>query len=304
MSIDNTKNPFAVAPVRAGNVSMADATRDKQVAEIQAQMVIAKRFPRDPIAAMDRILNACARPTLAEHALYSYGRGGSDVTGPSIRLAEGIAQNWGNLDCGVREVEQANGASIMEAYAIDLETNYRVSKVFSVPHVRYTKSGSRRLEDPRDIYEATANQGARRLRACILSVVPGDVVVAAVKQCEATLNACADVGPESVKKMLAAFAQYGVSQQHIEARIQRRIDAIQPAQMVSLKKIYASLRDGMSGPADWFATEGASGTPQKGSRTEGLKERLRDRVPSQEPEAATSAPAGAADETQGQVEEI
>ena len=28
--------------------------------------------------------------------------------------------------------------------------------------------------------------------------------------------------------------------------------AIQPAQVVSLKTIYASLRDGMSAPADWF----------------------------------------------------
>ena len=35
-------------------------------------------------------------------------------------------------------------------------------------------------------------------------------------------------------------------------RIQRRLDAIQPAQVVGLKKVYASLRDGMSVAADWF----------------------------------------------------
>jgi len=298
----STANPFALAQTRSNNTALADATRDKQVAEIQSQMVIAKRFPRDPIKAMDNILNACTRPTLAESALYSYSRGGSDVTGPSIRLAEALAQNWGNVDCGVREVEQANGVSTMESYAIDLETNYRVSKVFSVPHCRYTKAGTKKLEDPRDIYELTANQGARRLRACILSVIPGDVVEAAVKQCETTLHASADVTPDAVKKMLSAFAQFGVTQQQIETRIQRRIDAIQPAQVVSLKKIYASLRDGMSSPGDWFglavveggAPEAAAGATGAGPRssTQSLKEQLRGR--GKGASAAESAPAAAA----------
>ena len=298
----STANPFALAQTRSNNTALADATRDKQVAEIQSQMVIAKRFPRDPIKAMDNILNACTRPTLAESALYSYSRGGSDVTGPSIRLAEALAQNWGNVDCGVREVEQANGVSTMESYAIDLETNYRVSKVFTVPHFRYTRSGTKKLEDPRDIYELTANQGARRLRACILSVIPGDVVEAAVKQCETTLHASADVTPDAVKKMLAAFAQYGVTQQQIETRIQRRIDAIQPAQVVSLKKIYASLRDGMSSPGDWFglavveggAQEAAAGATSAGPRssTQSLKEQLKGR--GKGASAAESAPAAAA----------
>lgn len=298
----STANPFALATTRSNNTALADANRDKQVAEIQSQMVIAKRFPRDPIAAVDRILNACTRPTLAESALYSYSRGGSDVTGPSIRLAEALAQSWGNIDCGVREVEQANGVSTMESYATDLESNYRVSKVFTVPHFRYTKAGTKKLEDPRDIYELTANQGARRLRACILSVIPGDVVEAAVKQCETTLHASADINPDAIKKMLTAFAQFGITPQQIEARIQRRMEAIQPAQVVSLKKIYASLRDGMSSPGDWFGSAAADGTAQEAtsdatsagprSSTQNLKAQLKGR--GKGAEAAPSAPAAAA----------
>ena len=56
--------------------------------------MIARMNPRDPVKAMDRILNACTRPTLANAATYSYSRGGSDITGPTIRLAEAIAQGW------------------------------------------------------------------------------------------------------------------------------------------------------------------------------------------------------------------
>lgn len=249
----NAGNPFASQlPTRASNNAIADAGQQREIAEVQGAMLIAKRFPRDPVESTDRILNACTRATLAEGALYSYSRGGSDVTGPSIRLAEAMAQNWGNMDYGVRELEQRDGASTVEAFAWDKETNTRQVKVFQVAHERHSRKGVQKLTDPRDIYELVANQGARRLRACILGIIPGDVTEAAVKQCEATLSANADTSPDGVKKLLAAFEPYGVTKEHIEKRIQSRVDAIRPAQVVQLKKVYASLRDGMSSPGDWF----------------------------------------------------
>lgn len=247
-------NPFGDAPIAARPSGGAVAQTDQQraIAEVQAAMMIARANPRDPIAAMDRILNACTRPTLADNAIYQYSRGGSDISGPSIRLAEAIAQQWGNIKTSVRELEQSGGVSTVQTIAWDLETGYQCDKVFHVPHIRHTRSGAKRLEDPRDIYELIANQGARRLRACILAVIPGDVTEAAVAQCEATMKTRADTSPEAMRKMVEAFATYGVTREQIEKRIQRRIDAIQPAQVVSLKKVYASLRDGMSTPAEWF----------------------------------------------------
>lgn len=246
-------NPFtSQLPARASQNAVADAGQQREIAEVQAAMVIAKRFPRNQIEATDRILQACTRATLAEGALYSYSRGGQEITGPSIRLAEVAAQAWGNVSFGIRELEQRNGASTVEAFAWDMETNTRQVKVFQVEHVRHTRSGQKKLEDPRDIYELVANQGARRLRSCILGVVPGDVIEAAVKQCEQTLHASADTSPDALKKLLAAFATFHVTKEQIEARIQCRLEAIRPAQIVQLKKVYASLRDGMSYTADWF----------------------------------------------------
>lgn len=100
----NSNNPFggnALAQRPASN-AVAEAGMQREIAEVQAAMVIAKRFPRDPITAMDRILQACTRPSLAEGALYTYARGGNDITGPSIRLAEVAAQSWGNVQFGTR----------------------------------------------------------------------------------------------------------------------------------------------------------------------------------------------------------
>jgi hypothetical protein len=247
---DRALNPFVGE--RKPSTAVAATDEQRAITEVQAAMVVARANPRDPIAAMDRILNACTRPSLAASALYSYSRGGSDITGPSIRLAEAIAQCWGNMQFGIRELEQRDGVSTVQAYAWDVESNTRREVTFQVKLERHTKKGSYRLEDPRDVYEMVANQGARRLRACILAVIPGDVVEAAVAQCEQTLHAQADTSPQAVARLVEAFAAYGVTREQIERRIQRRLEAIQPAQVVALRKIYTSLRDGMSSPSDWF----------------------------------------------------
>lgn len=233
--------------------AMVETQTAREIQEVQAAMVVAKRFPRDERQAMDRILNACSRPTLAEHALYQYSKGGTDVTGPSIRLAEAMAQAWGNVQFGIREIEQRKGESTVEAFAWDLETNTRQVKVFQVPHTRFKRGGiSTKLEDPRDIYEAVANNGARRLRACILGIIPGDVTEAAVKQAETTLTAKCEITPARIKSLEEKFAEFGVTKDQLEKKIQRRLDTITPALMVNLGKIYNSLKDGMSKPADWF----------------------------------------------------
>ena len=234
-------------------VATVEIESQRALAEVQASMILARKFPRDEQKALNRVLVACQRKGLAEAALYSFARGGTGITGPSIRLAEAMAQNWGNLQYGVRELEQRNGESTVETYCWDIETNTRASKTFQVPHTRHTKAkGNTRLTDPRDIYERVANDGARRLRACILAVIPGDVVDEAVKQCEETLKAKADLSPDALKKMVEAFTKFGVTKQMIETRIQRKIEAITAAQIVSLAKIFNSLTDGMSKPEDWF----------------------------------------------------
>lgn len=259
-----------------GNASTMVA-QSREMAEAIGQMQMAKAFPRDVVSARDRILNACARPKLAETACYTYSRGGSEVTGPSIRLAEMLAQNWGNMTFGIRELEQRNGESTCEAFAWDMETNARQTKVFQVPHIRYTKHGAKALTDPRDIYELVANNGARRLRACILGVIPGDIVEEAVKACEVTMQTKFKVTPERIKSLVDKFAEYHVTKEQLEARIQRHLDAMEPAQMANLGKIYNSIKDGMSKAEDWFAKpeNGPTGGEEAGSGNSAAKSRLR-----------------------------
>lgn len=278
MTTEMTAPGCGVMPA-AGNAAAAVA-QTREMAEAVAAVQMAKMFPRDVVAARDRILNACTRPALAEGACYSYCRGGTDVTGPSIRLAEAIAQNWGNISFGIRELEQRNGESTCEAFAWDQETNTRQVKIFQVPHIRYTKGGAKRLTDPRDIYELIANNGARRLRACILGVVPGDIVEEAVKACDATVATRFEVTPERIKGLIERFGGYGVTKDRIEARIQCHIDAVKPAQLAQLGKIYNSIKDGMSKAEDWFpapdrpSAQGPTGADTQAGRGGALRNAL------------------------------
>lgn len=241
----------AAVPVKNTQTAMMIS---RQAQEVQAAMVVAKRFPRDEIDSFNRIMTSCQRKSLAERAMYEYPRGGTKVTGPSIRLAEAMAQNWGNIDFGIIELEQSNGESQVMAYAWDLETNTRQTKIFNVPHVRGTKKGNVPLTDPRDIYEMVANQGARRLRACILGVIPGDVIDAAVEQCKKTMTE-GNEKPliDRIREGVKLFEEkFSVSQQMLEKYIGCKCEAFSENDMVRLNNVYRSLRDGMSKREDYF----------------------------------------------------
>jgi len=237
-----------------GSTALVEIEQSRAVQEVQASMFIAKRFPRDPDTSLLKILKACERPALAADATYSYPKGGTKVEGPSIRLAEVLAQNWGNLDFGIREIARNVDDSEVEAFCWDKETNVRQTKTFSVPHIRYSKKkGNFKLSDPRDIYEMVANLGARRMRACILGIIPGDIVDAAISKCTDTLTAGDGKSLEDrIRDMLITFDKLGISKEMVEVRIGHKTTAITVKQLVDLGKIYNSIKDGMSKREDWF----------------------------------------------------
>lgn len=270
----------------------------KQAQEVQARMVVAKKFPRDEEAAMQRILKSCQRPTLAESAMYSYPRGGTEVTGPSIRLAECLAQNWGNIEFGYTELERKQGESTVEAFAWDLETNTRQSKVFTVQHKRDKKNGSQELTESRDIYELVANQASRRVRSCVLAIIPGDVIDAAIQQCEVTLKGGTMNNSmsldELITDMILHFANYGVTEEMLSAYIGKNIEAFNDRDVVKLRKVYTSLKDGIVG-SDYFLNRMKDSAAELQQKQEAAAQAL----PEEEPAAAAGEADPAPQEVSG-----
>ncbi len=253
-----SKNPSAIAEFEQNQPAArrvgAEMMASREAQEVQVAMVAAKRFPRDEITAYNKILSDCQRKSLAEKAMYEFKRGTSIVTGPSIHLAKAIARGWGNLDSGFKVLEQSAKESTVMAYCWDLETNYRETKVFTVQHVRETKNGAYPLTDSRDIYEMIANQAARRERSCILSVIPSDVVDAAVGQCNVTLAGNGKMPIQDMVRVLVGKFQerYGVTAEMLEGYIGCKKEAFSNQSVVRLKNVYNTLVDGSASPEQYF----------------------------------------------------
>lgn len=255
---ETVKNAAAIAEFERPQMQQkrvgAELVSSREAQEVQVAMVAAKRFPRDEVAAYNRILQDCQRQSLAEKAMYEFPRGGQVVTGPSVHLAKTLARCWGNIDSGFKVLEQGPKESTVMAYCWDLETNYRETKVFTVQHIRETKKGAYPLTDPRDIYEMIANQAARRERSCILSVIPGDVVDAAIGQCNVTLAGKSDMPlMDKVRALVKNFQeQYGVTAEMLEAYIGCKKEAFSQQSVVRLKNVYNTIRDGSASVEQYF----------------------------------------------------
>lgn len=245
-------NSVQMQPVAASAATAMSTTREAQ--EVQAAVFMAKRFPRDENMALARIAKSCQRRGLAEKAIYSYPKGCQNVTGPSIRLAEAISQAWGNIQSGVAELEQRPGESVCMSYCWDLETNTRDTKIFTVSHSIQTKKGAKMLTDPREIYEHVANQGARRKRACILAVIPKDVVDSAMEACQKTLSS-GQKEPliDRLRKMVNVFqTELSVPLECIEKYMGYKLDSFTEMDMNTLRGVYTAIRDGASKREDYF----------------------------------------------------
>lgn len=247
-------NEFAMQQSNQQNMSLAANTEaNKEMERVKGQIFMAKQFPRNQFEAMNRISDAMKRPTAAKQAAYSYSRGGTEIYGPSIRLAEIVAQNWGNMTYGIKELEQVPGESLAQAYAWDLETNVYVEKTFKVLHQRKARGNINQLTDPRDIYELVANNGARRLRSAIMEVIPADVFEKALEEADRTLNNQNDVPlQDRLAKSLKLFEKYDVTQEMIEQRFGRDYKAFTERNLIDLGKIYNSLKDGIGKVEDFF----------------------------------------------------
>lgn len=257
-----------------GNAGTIAIEQSRAVAEALGKIQIAKQFPRSMAQAYEKLTESCSRPGFASIATYAYPRGGQTISGPSIRLAEELARCFGNIMYGVRELSQRPGESEMQAFAWDMETNTERVMNFTVKHERHTRNGVTKLTDPRDIYELTANQGGRRVRACILAVVDRHMEDFALEVCKKALAGDASTPlADRVRNMIASFAKLGISSNHIESKIGGRVDDILPDQLAELAGIHNSIRDGISKASDWFNVPAASNEPSNPTIA-GLNQRL------------------------------
>ncbi|MER5350645.1 hypothetical protein ABT093_09970 [Kitasatospora sp. NPDC002551] len=233
------------APARIGQGTAVEQSR--AVAEVQAAIVVAQQCPRNVQAAVAEMRQSCQQKGLAERAFFRYSRGGSTVSGPSVHLARELARCWGNIQYGLAELRRDDeyGESEMQAFAWDVQTNARSSQVFIVPHKRDVKGGPKKLVDLRDIYENNANNGARRLREAIFSVLPAWFVEEAKDICTRTItNGGGKPLPQRIADAVRMFEGMGVTVDRIEAKLGRASGKWTEFDVAQLGVTYKSVQRG------------------------------------------------------------
>ena len=221
---------------------------------VQVQVQVAKQYPRDWNRVRTQIVQQCQIPELAEVAMYAYPRGGKVVSGASIRLVEVMAAAMGNIDYGIVELGRKDDEVLLEAFAWDIEQNVRSFKRWTVPMVRTTRQGTYTLSDERDRYEMMANMGMRRVRSCLMSLIPPHIQQAGINAVNETLvNHSKLLSPEHQGRMLEAFGQHGVERQHIEKYLGHELSKLSRQEAINLSMISQSLSAGVGKPSDFFA---------------------------------------------------
>ena len=246
---ENVAEAPLVPAATIGNVAAAS----RQFAEVKGMIELARMFPRNENDAFKHMRRVCKRPRFADDSLYAFPRGDKIVSGPSIRLIEALVRGFRNIDYGFRIMEMRDDRSLVEAFAWDTENNIKARREFWVMHIRETKSGNYPITSPRDIYELCANMAQRRVRACVMEMLPVDLIEEAIQIVKKTM-AGGDGMPfeDRVRNMVLAFGELGVSEKMIEGFLGHSLKAIVVEEMPRLRQVCNSIRDGLAKRDDFF----------------------------------------------------
>jgi len=246
-------------------------------AEVQAQTALALARPRSFDQARVTLLADCRRPGFAEEAEWEQERWDSRkrrmvaITGPSIRLAEGIKRAWTNMVTNVFIIHEDAHNRIVRVQVRDLEANLADSQ-----DVIIAKKMERRREpkDPDELIGTRTNANGDVIYICevpesemllktnaavsrikrnlIIQAVPADLVEEARAECRKTRTTTDAKDPDAArKKIVDAFAfDLKVAPDALAKFLGHAIDQCSPAELDGLRGIYRAIHDGQTTWAD------------------------------------------------------
>lgn len=247
--------------------------------EIDIQIATAKKYPRDIVQSMAKIIElGTSSPKAAEECFYSLRRGngedGKAIEGPSVRLAEIVAASWGNLRVASQII--GNDGKFITARGIchDLETNVAVA---SEVRRRITDKYGKTYND--DMQVVTGNAaGAIAFRNAVFKVVPKAVIGEAITQIKGKLTESVAQDFETAKtKMFAYFAKLGVTKEMLFNYFEiKGEDEVTPEIVAELRTTVTSIKEGQATAEELFIApykakqEAAKKTVKGGSAAERL----------------------------------
>jgi hypothetical protein len=254
---------FGTIPSLAPNSSLAVSLAR---AEVDQQIATARALPRQLSRVVSNILTlATLDEQSAEECVYALPRGGKPIKGPSIRLAEIIASQWGNCRVGARVVHVDRFEKFVEAEGVfhDLETNTAVT---ARVRRRLSDSKGRLFND--DMIVVTGNAAcAIAKRNAILGAVPKGVWRRAYDAVESVIAGDTKTLAERRDRALKSFAAFGVKPEQIAAVLEiGGMDDLTLDHLVTLTGMHSALKSGESTVEEMFPAKAVDGDAPKGTK--------------------------------------
>jgi hypothetical protein len=213
-------------------------------AELDTQITTARAFPRSVQTAINDINQlATMNEQMAGECVYALPRAGKPLRGPSIRLAEIIAQCWGNCVSKTRivSVDRISRTVTAEGIFHDLQTN----SITEAQHTRRisTKEG-RLFTDDMIAVTCNAAQSIAR-RNAILAGVPKVIWWQAFQQCEHVIAGDVTTLASKRESAVKAFAAFGLKPEQVFQVLDVKGEQdIGLDELVTLRSLYSSVKNG------------------------------------------------------------
>ncbi|CAH2399111.1 hypothetical protein [Mesorhizobium ventifaucium] len=216
-TVDRSTGELTTLPAgyAAGNQSLAVQLA---MAELNQDVTTAKAFPRSVATVMRNITElVMLDEQTAKECVYAVPRDGKTIRGPSIRLAEIIASQWGNCHCASRVVHVDKIEKYVESEGVfhDLETGLKRT-------ARTRKNISKRDGGlySQDMIMTAGNAAASiGMREAILKGVPKAVWRQAFEHAENVIRGDVTTLVERREEAMKALAGIGVTPERVFAAI-------------------------------------------------------------------------------------
>lgn len=218
--------------------------------EVEMQLEAAHRYPRSVRKFLDEAKTlATLDVETAEACMYSFKRGGKNITGPSIRCAEIVISCWGNSHVGARVVAVEDKEIVAQGGAWDLEKNIKCTME---TRRRITGKDGSRFSD--DMIAITGNAAASiALRNAIFKIVPLAYVNRVYDAARKVAVGSASTLSDRRAKVLTGLAKMGASIDRVLAALDKpSVDDISADDVAHLIGLGTAIKDGSQKLDDVF----------------------------------------------------
>lgn len=275
--------------VQTSGSTAAEQVAEQARAEIQGAMVLAKKFPRDEETSRVSIIASCKNLKFAEKSIYKKPVGKikdakgawvqNYVEGPSIRFAEEMIRHWGNVKTQEFIIWEDAERRVVRVVCYDLQSNTAYSEDLIVEKTVERKNaiGREVLRERFNSYNekisivlATEDEIRNKEKALVskairnngLRLIPAHIIEEALEVARKVLKEGVNKDPMAERrKMLDSFVNIGITPKQLQEYLKHPVEQITAEEMLELKEIYNSIRDGEAKWADYLVTDVEPSTP-------------------------------------------